>query len=177
MPENDADQKRAKEAAMLQYQQTLEDLTSNPPVGRVTIRISSAVERWKGTSADIEVRAGDTLIVPKKPSFVLVQGQVFNPTAVAYRPGKTAEWYLSQAGGPTLLGNKKSAFVIRADGSVVGSKRSLWGGEDISAVLQPGDSVVVPEKPIGGPIQWQLLFSAAQVASSVASTIYIALRL
>ncbi len=177
MPENDANQKRAKEAAMLQYQETLEDLTSSPPLGRVTVRVSSTIDRWKGTAADIEVRAGDTLIIPKKPSFVLVQGQVFNPTAVAYRPGKTADWYLTQSGGPTMLGNKKSAFVIRADGSVVGAKRSLWGGEEISAVLLPGDSVVVPEKPIGGPIQWQNLFATAQVASSIASTIFIALRL
>ena len=176
MPENDAAQKRAKEAAMLQYQQTLEDLTSSPPLGRVTIRISSAIERWKGTSADIEVRAGDTLVIPKKPSYVLVQGQVYNPTAVAYRPGKSASWYLSQSGGPTLLGNRKAAFVIRADGSVVGARKSLWSGEEMGAVLEPGDSVVVPEKPIGGPIQWQTLFSSAQVASSLASTLFIALH-
>jgi len=34
--------------------------------------------------------------------------------------------------------------------------------------------VVVPEKAIGGGIQWQSVFLAAQVASSIASTIFIA---
>ena len=95
-------------------------MSSNPPLGRVTIRISSEIDRWKNTSADIEVRAGDTLIIPKRPSYVMVTGQVFNPTAVSYRPGKSAKWYLSQSGGPTQVANKKAIFVIRADGSVIG---------------------------------------------------------
>jgi protein involved in polysaccharide export with SLBB domain len=161
---------------MQQYTATLQELVANPPIGRVSIRISSEVNRWKNTSVDMEVRAGDTLIIPKKPSYVLVEGQVFNPTAVAYRPGKSAAWYLSQAGGATLLGNRKSVFVIRADGSVMGSKKGLWSGESFSEVLQPGDTVVVPERAIGGPIEWQVIFSAAQVASSVATSIFFALH-
>jgi polysaccharide biosynthesis/export protein len=176
MPENDPKQKLAKQTALQQYQETLEQLTANPPVGRVSIRISSAINRWKNTSADMEVRAGDTLIIPKKPSYVLVSGQVFNPTAIAYRPGKSAAWYLSQAGGPTLLGNKKSVFVIRADGSVIGSKKGLWSGESLTAALQPGDTVVVPEKAIGGPLEWQAIFSSVQVASSIATSIFFALH-
>jgi protein involved in polysaccharide export with SLBB domain len=106
----------------------------------------------------------------------MVTGQVFNPTAVSYRPGKSAKWYLSQSGGPTTLANKKDIFVIRADGSVVGSTKSMWGGESLSATLEPGDTVVVPEKAIGGGTNWQTLFTSAQVASSIASTVFIALR-
>jgi len=36
--------------------------------------------------------------------------------------------------------------------------------------------VVVPEKAIGGGPNWQNLFTSAQVASSIASTVFIALR-
>ena len=176
MPENTAGEKQAKQTALQQYQTTIEQLTENPPIGRVSMRISSDLGRWKNTSADVEVRAGDSLIIPKKPSYVLVTGQVFNPTAIAYRPGKSAAWYLSQAGGPTLMGNKKSAFVIRADGSVLSSKKGLWSGEFFGAELQPGDSVVVPERAIGGPRELGSIFAAAQVASSVASTVFIALH-
>jgi hypothetical protein len=35
---------------------------------------------------------------------------------------------------------------------------------------------VVPEKAIGGGVQWQTLFLATQVAASVTSTLFIALR-
>ena len=174
MPDTDPRQKQAKEAALQQYQTTLDQLSENPPVGRVAIRISSNVSHWKNTSDDIEVRAGDTLIVPKRPSYVMVSGQVFNPTAVSYRPGKNAQWYLSQSGGPTQLANKKAIFVIRADGSVIGSNGSMWSGSSLGAVLQPGDTVVVPEKALGGGINWQNVFSAAQVATSVASVAVIA---
>ena len=176
LPDTDDKKKQAKEMALQQYQTTLTQLSSNPPVGRVAIRISSDVNHWKNGPADVEVRAGDTLVIPKRPSYVMVSGQVFNPTAVSYRPGKSAQWYLSQSGGPTTMADKKAIFVIRADGSVIGAKESLWSGKSLNAVLQPGDTVVVPEKAIGGGVQWSTVFLAAQVASSIASTIFIALR-
>jgi len=176
MPENTAAEKQAKQTALQQYHATIEQLSANPPIGRVSLNLSPTIERWKNTSADMEVRAGDTLVIPKKPSYVLVTGQVFNPTAVAYRPGKSAAWYLSQAGGPTLLGDKKAAFVIRGNGSVISSKSSLWGGSSFGAALQPGDSVVVPEKAIGGPRDWTTIFAAAQLAASITSTVFIALH-
>ena len=176
MPENSAAEKQAKQTALEQYRATIEELTANPPIGRISLGISTKVDRWKGTPADIEVRAGDTLVIPKNPNYVLVTGQVFNPTAVAYRPGKSAKWYLEHAGGATLLGDKKEAFVIRANGSVISSKSSLWQGDSFGAALQPGDSVVVPEKAIGGPRNWAVIFSAAQLASSVASTAFFALH-
>jgi len=88
--------------ALQQYQTTLTQLSSNPPVGRVAIRISSDINHWKNSAADVEVRAGDTLVIPKKPSYVMISGQVFNPTAVSYRPGKSAKWYLSRGAGQQL---------------------------------------------------------------------------
>jgi protein involved in polysaccharide export with SLBB domain len=177
LPENDAQQKQAKAAAMQQYQSTLSELSATPPLGRVTIHISSDINRWKGTAMDVEVRAGDVLFIPKRPSFVMVSGQVFNPTAVGYRPGKSGNWYLSQSGGPTTLADKKAIFVIRADGSVIGGRESAWSGPSMSEVLQPGDTIVVPEKAVGGSVQWQNVFLAAQVAASVASTALLALKL
>jgi protein involved in polysaccharide export with SLBB domain len=171
-----AERNRQKRLALQQWQETLDQLSADPPLGRVTIRISSHIDRWKNTPADIEVRAGDVLIVPKRPSYVMVTGQVFNPTAVSYRPGKSANWYLSQSGGPTPVANKKAIFVIRADGSVVGAKSSLWSGESLGATLQPGDTVVVPEKALGGGLQWQSTLLIAQTASAIASTMIIALH-
>jgi len=174
LPESDPDKKRAKDLALQQWQTALEQLSSNPPSGRVAIRISPDIHQWQNTISDVEVRAGDSIEIPKKPSYVMVTGQVYNPTAVSYRPGKSAQWYLGQSGGPTQLANKKAIFVIRADGSVLSSSQGIWSGESLSAELRPGDTVVVPEKAVGGGIQWQTVFLAAQVASSIASTAFIA---
>jgi len=176
LPEGDPKQTQAKNAAIAQYQTTLTQLTSSPPVGRVAIRISGDIKRWGNSSADVEVRGGDVLTVPKRPDFVMVTGQVFNPTAVSYRPGKSAKWYLSQAGGPTTMANKKNIFVVRADGSIIGGKSSVWGGNSLDASLEPGDMVVVPEKALSGGVPWQNIFTAAQVAAAISSAIIIAVR-
>jgi protein involved in polysaccharide export with SLBB domain len=172
----DPQKDQAREMALEQWQQTLEQLSSNPPIGRVSIRISNNVNHWENTAADIDVRAGDTLIIPKKPSYVMVSGQVYNPTAISYRPGMSAKWYLSQSGGPTQLANKKAIFVIRADGSVISNSDGLWAGESLKGTLQSGDTVVVPEKALGGTIQWQNLFLAAQTAASVATAIVVSVH-
>lgn len=174
MPETTPAQKQAKEMALGQYETTLVQLTTNPPVGRIAIRITSHIDSWKNKAVDFEARAGDTLIIPKRPDYVMVTGQVFNPTAVAYRPGKNVKWYLEQAGGVTTTANRKSIFVIRADGSIIGRREGLWTGSSLGSVLQAGDTVVVPEKAIGPGVQWANLFTAASVASSIVSTVFIA---
>lgn len=171
----DPDQKASAESALVQWQSTLDNLMTSPPSGRVTIQISSNMNDWENTSRDITVRAGDVLVVPKRPSYVLVQGQVYGATAVAYRPGKSAKWYLTQAGGTTNMANKKATFVIRANGTVVGSHSAFWvSGEGLNVALQPGDMVVVPEKALGGPPVWKAVFQNAQVMSSIATSAILA---
>src|SRR5579859_593552 len=172
LPENDADQKNAKLTAIAESETTLQQLQANPPVGRVVIHIRPDLKEWRDTTRDPAVRDGDVLFVPKKAGYVMVNGQVFNPTAVGYQSGKSARWYLSQAGGLTPLADKKSVFVIRADGSVIAAKNNTsgwWSGDPLSASLRPGDTVVVPEKaPKIGGRNWSAIMQSAQLASSVA---------
>ena len=171
----DPDQRLSAEAAFVQWQTTLETLISSPPTGRVTIQISSNIHAWENTQRDVTVRPGDILMVPKRPSYVLVQGQVYGPTAVAYRPGKSAHWYLTQAGGTTNMANKRAIFVVRADGTVIGNHSSYWiSGSALDTALQPGDMVVAPEKALGGPPIWKTLFANAQVLSSIATSAILA---
>jgi protein involved in polysaccharide export with SLBB domain len=172
LPETDTDQKNAKLNALAQTDSTLGQLSTNPPIGRVVIHISSDINRWKGTPADIALRDGDVLVIPKKANVVMVTGQVFNPTAISAQSTHSAKWYLSQAGGLTPIADKKAVFVIRADGSVLSAKNNSdgwWLGDPMSAVLRPGDTVIVPEKtPKIGGINWTVIMQTAQVASSVA---------
>jgi protein involved in polysaccharide export with SLBB domain len=171
----DPDQKLSAESALVQWQTTLDDLMTSPPTGRVAIQIASNIKNWANTSRDITVRGGDVLVVPKRPSYVLVHGQVYGATAVAYRPGKSARWYLTQAGGTTNMANKRATFVIRANGTVIGSHSSFWiSGDGLNVALQPGDMVVVPERALGGPPVWKTIFQNAQVVSSIATSAILA---
>ena len=174
VPDNDTDQKAAKDAALLQWQATVERLQNTPPVGRMVIHISKDSKRWRNTSADIQVRAGDTIFIPKVPTSVVVNGAVYIPTAVAYKPGKSAGWYLGQAGGPSNTAYKKGIFVIRADGSVAGGNGGLFGGGVESAELRPGDMVVVPEKAFSANSRWKNILQASQILSAAAIAVEVA---
>jgi protein involved in polysaccharide export with SLBB domain len=173
-PDGDADQKAAKDAALTQWQATVERLQNTPPAGRMVIHISKDSKRWRSTSADIQVRAGDTIFIPKVPTSVAVNGAVYDPTAVAYKPGKSAGWYLGQAGGPSNTAYKKGIFVIRADGSVAGGNGGLFGGGVESAVLRPGDMVVVPEKAFSANSRWKGILQASQILSAAALAVEVA---
>ena len=177
LPEADTDQKNAKLTAVAQVETTLQQLEATPPIGRVVIHLPSGMksfDKLTNTTADVPLRDGDELVIPKKANYVLVSGQVFNPTAVSYLPGRSAKWYLSQSGGLTQVADKSAVFVVRADGSVLSAKNNsgFWSGDPMSAVLKPGDSIVVPEKaPKIGTRNWATIMQAAQVASSVALTV------
>jgi protein involved in polysaccharide export with SLBB domain len=173
-PEGDDDQKMAKNAALEQWQLTLEKLQNTPPSGRLVIHISSNLKNWVNSSSDIQVRAGDSIYIPKKPNTVMVDGSVFNPTAITFKPGKSAGWYLHQAGGPTNSANKSAIFVIRADGSVVGGAAGLFTGGVERASLEPGDLVVVPEKAFSANSRWKSILEGAQLAYAVGIAISVA---
>ena len=147
----------------------LSRLRNQPAAGRLVIHISADIDSWAGSAADIEVRRGDVLLVPKRPGFVLVSGQVYNTTALTFTPAKTADWYLRHAGGTTEVANRKDIFIIRANGSVVGRHSGEWYDHDVlSTKLDAGDVVVVPQKIIGASLFWRNLLSGAQIASSIA---------
>jgi protein involved in polysaccharide export with SLBB domain len=174
IPEQDADQKIAKEAAVSQWQTALQKLQDQPPSGRLVIHITKDVKKWANTPADVQVRAGDTVYIPKRPNFVMVEGSVYNPTAVTFKPGKDAGWYLKQAGGPTNTANKKAVFAIRADGSVAGGSGGLFSGGVDRAALHPGDLVMVPEKAFSGTTKWKTTLESAQLAYAVGIAIQVA---
>jgi protein involved in polysaccharide export with SLBB domain len=158
-----------QQAAVQQRQRALDALRKAPISGRLVIHLRPDRKDFAGSPDDIELRTGDSLTIPKQPGAVLVIGQVYNANALTYTPGRNAGWYLSRAGGPTQLADKQRVFIIRSDGSVTGGKQgSLWSGSVMSATLGPGDTVVVPEKPVLGSSTLKNVLSVAQIASSAA---------
>jgi protein involved in polysaccharide export with SLBB domain len=131
----------------------IEQLKRAKAKGRVVIRLADA-DKLRGTSADILLEDGDRLEVPKKSNVVNVVGRVYNPTGVVYDPANDRlGYYLKMVGGPTESADPYHIFMIRADGSVVtrdnvGGGFSVFSGGLMSARVEPGDSIVVPEKLI-----------------------------
>ena len=162
-----------QDASVAQWRETLHQLQTTPPVGRMVIHISSG-KSWIHSPADIQVRAGDSIYIPKKPNFVMVQGAVYNQTGIAFRPGKSARWYLHQAGGPTSAADKKNVFVVRADGTVAGGPKGLFNGGALESAMQPGDMIVVPSKALGGGFKWRETLEVAQLVSAIGIAVQVA---
>jgi protein involved in polysaccharide export with SLBB domain len=173
VPDMDQDDQAQAKATVLQYKKTIDSLESTPPAGRLVVHVSLDVKRWANTSADVQVRAGDTIYIPKRPGMIVVDGSVYNPTGITYKPGKDASWYLKQAGGPTAMADRKSIYVIRADGSILGGSGSMFGGGAERAELRPGDMVVVPERIYSFSTKFKSTLSVAQIASSIGTAIAI----
>jgi protein involved in polysaccharide export with SLBB domain len=160
-----------------QQKEVVARLRSQTATGRLVIKITADIASWEGTPADIELRRGDVLTIPKKPGFVLVSGQVYNASAITFVPGKNAGWYLKRAGGSTEGGNIKEVLVIRANGLVVGRRSGEWYDPGVlETKLEPGDVVVVPQKIFGGSALLRNLFASANLFSSVGFAVALALR-
>jgi len=157
--------------AMQQRDRALEALRQAPVTGRLVIRLPSGLRGLEHSAQDVELRNGDSIEIPKQPGFALVVGQVYNTNAITYVPGKNAGWYLSQGGGATRLADKSAIFIVRADGEVVSRHRNeWWSGNVLSAAVHPGDTVVVPERPVLGSARWKNIIALAQVAEAGAIT-------
>ena len=166
-----------QQAALEQRKRQERALEEAASTGRMVVRLTPNISRWKNTPDDIELRAGDVLIIPKRPEFVLVVGQVYNTNAVTFVPRKNTEWYLKQAGGATDQANLKRTFVIRARGAVVsGDEGGWWRGDVMSVQIMPGDTIVVPEKAIGGSTFWKNALTVAQFTQSAALAAVVATR-
>lgn len=154
-----------------QQQHALALLRGHPASGRLVISISKDINTWENTPADIELREGDTLFIPKQPNFVMVSGQVYNPVGIVYAPGRDMDWYLRRAGGATSSGDRKRIYVLRADGSVIvpGRSESIWAGNKFTTMrMRPGDTIFVPEKIVGASAVWQDIIGVAQIMSAAA---------
>ena len=114
---------------------------------------------------DLTLEGGDRFVVPARPATVNVFGAVYNQNSFLFEPAMRVEDYLRQAGGPTRTADTGRILIIRADGSVVPKRgASLFGRTFESARLNPGDSIVMPErmfKPgiMRGLRDWTQVFS------------------
>ena len=109
------------------------------PVGRIVLELHP---NSAGTDSipDLQLEDGDRFIVPRVPSSVNVEGQVYNANAFVWDPGRLMIDYLHRAGGPDRQADKKRSFILRADGSVVSQQYT----QVKRAPIFPGDTIIVP---------------------------------
>jgi protein involved in polysaccharide export with SLBB domain len=134
----------ATKAALESLQKGVAQLKTLKAEGRVVIQVSDSPD-FKESSFDVVLEGGDELEIPMRPSVVSVLGQVFNPNSFVYLNGQDVGWYLDKTGGPVADAEKTEMYLIKADGTVYSRQQSFFGSF-LSSPIEPGDTLVVPQK-------------------------------
>lgn len=135
------------------------------PVG---INLAEAMANPK-SDADVVLRDGDIISVPKYNGTVRVMGAVLYPNSVTYKEGRALRYYVDSAGGFGNRARRKRTFVIYMNGMVASG---------LSAKVRPGCVVIVPSKSPAQPLRWAevagIISTSATTAAVVLSAISIA---
>jgi protein involved in polysaccharide export with SLBB domain len=91
------------------------------------------------------------LEVPERPSSIHVLGQVYNASSYIPVSDGDVDYYLRKAGGPTRYAEEDDIYIVRADGTVMSRQqrtffRSMFSTGFMSLDVNPGDSIVVPQR-------------------------------
>ena len=93
-----------------------------------------------GSTADIVLREGDVVFIPKSTNTVKINGAVMVPNTVSYIAGENIDYYLNQAGGYSDNAKKSKKFIVYMNGQVTKVKGS--GKKQI----EPGCEIIVPSR-------------------------------
>ena len=122
----------------------LSELDSTQAMGRLVIDLDRSLRATPGSSMDIFMKNGDTLVVPRRMQEVTVIGEVQNATSLLWIDGFTRDDYIERSGGVTQRADARRIYVIRANGSVAANEGGSWFGRRGDLVIRPGDTIVVP---------------------------------
>ena len=164
-------------AAQTSEQAVLARLRQMHATGRIVLELKPGSS---GINAlpDITLEDGDRFVVPPVPASVNVVGAVYDQNSFLFLTTRRVGDYLHLAGGPNRDADRKNIFIIRADGSVVSRSASsgIWGDEFYRLRMNPGDTIVVPEKSfkpsaLRGFLDWSQLFSQFALGAAALSVI------
>jgi protein involved in polysaccharide export with SLBB domain len=124
-------------SARAKFVETLKTLKAQ---GRVYIKLKS-IRSLKGSDYDIEMEENDEITIPAKSSVVNVAGAVMSQGSYVYSSSGYKS-YVNMAGGFADYSKPGKTFVLKADGSARKAKKMLF----FSTNIEPGDTVVVPER-------------------------------
>jgi protein involved in polysaccharide export with SLBB domain len=122
----------------------VENLRQAPALGRMVIDADPAVLAAQ-PERDILLESGDRLLIPKRPAYVLVSGDVLNPGAQGFRSEASAGDYLRAAGGLQHSADDDRIFLVLPNGEARPLSLSFWNYK--SQPVPPGSTIVVPTDP------------------------------
>lgn len=93
-----------------------------------------------GSDADLVLREGDVLTLPKYENTVKISGAVMMPNTVSYDTRLSVKDYIDMAGGYSQSARKSKAFVVYMNGTIAKAKKYS------KAQVEPGCEIIIPAK-------------------------------
>jgi protein involved in polysaccharide export with SLBB domain len=115
------------------------------PKGRVTINLENDLDSFSNCSSDLTLQDGDKLHIPSINDTVVVNGEVMNPTAMAYS-GDNIKDYISRSGGLTEIADTDHIYVIHANGEARKATLGSYLFSSNKVSVKKGDVIIVPKK-------------------------------
>lgn len=124
-------------------QSLISRLESAEVVGRVVVETDPNVLRAH-PGRDMLVEPGDRIVIPRRPWFVHISGEVFNPGAQQFTRGRDVYDYIDAAGGLTADADRSKIFLVGPDGSARQISSSSWSAGLGPDAIAPGSAIIVP---------------------------------
>ena len=120
-----------------------EDIKNSKPSGRIVVDLLS-----EDSQSFLNIRAGDSLIIPEKNNSVFVYGEVSSEGAIRYVPNEGVEYFVDKSGGFKRFADNESIYILHPNGETqrYSKKRNLFANQPRDLKMYPGSVIFVPRK-------------------------------
>jgi protein involved in polysaccharide export with SLBB domain len=127
----------------------LESLKQTESSGRIMAEFDiSVLEAYP--QLDTRLNDGDEILIPYKSEQVYVYGETNSQGTVKYKPGKSPDYYINNAGGYLKTADTKGLYIIHPNGETISlnTNGKVLGfiNSESNELVYPGSIIFVPQK-------------------------------
>ncbi len=120
-----------------------EEIKNTKPSGRVVVDLLGESNR-----SFLNIREGDSLIIPEKTNSVFVYGEVSSEGAVSFIPNEGVDYFVEKSGGYKRFADNESIYILHPNGETerYSKQRNLFANQPQNLNMYPGSVIFVPRK-------------------------------
>ena len=120
------------------------DIKDAKPNGRIIVDLINEDE-----TSFLNIREGDSILIPELTNNVYVYGEVSTEGAVMYSPGRNVEYFVNKSGGYKKFADKQSIYILHPNGETdrYSKNRNLFANQPNSDIkIYPGSVIFIPRE-------------------------------
>ena len=119
------------------------EIKNSEPSGRIVVDLTESKN-----NKTLNIRAGDSVIIPEKTNNIYVYGEVSSEGAVMFSQNKTVDYFVEKSGGYKRFADNDSIYILHPNGETqrYSKKRNLFANSPHEVNLYPGSVIFVPRK-------------------------------